>query len=87
MQFVFSRLYKRQFKKLPLDLQVKVMIRLDLFMQDETHPLLDNHQLRFEWQGYRSMNITGDYRVIFKKESDDMVRLEQVGTHHELYGS
>lgn len=87
MQFLHSRLYKKQFKKLPRDLQMKVMERLGLFVLDEMHPLLDNHPLRFEWQGYRSINITGDYRVIFKKELSDVVRLEQVGTHHELYGS
>lgn len=63
------------------------MERLELFTKDETHPLLDNHPLRFEWKGYRSINITGDYRLIFKKETDTLVRLEEVGTHSELYGS
>lgn len=86
MEFLYSRIYKRQFKKLPNDLQRKVMERLTLFMQDEMYPLLDNHPLRFEWKGYRSINITGDYRLIFKKETERMVRLEEVGTHGELYG-
>ncbi|MEK7068832.1 MAG: type II toxin-antitoxin system mRNA interferase toxin, RelE/StbE family [Patescibacteria group bacterium] len=87
MEFLHAPLYKRQFRKLPQDMQRKVMERLVLFMQDETHPLLYNHALRFEWTGYRSINITGDYRMIFKKVSETMVRLEQVGTHNELYGS
>lgn len=87
MEFSYSRIYKRQFRKLPQDLRYKVMERLELFMKDEMHPLLDNHPLRFEWKGYRSINITGDYRLIFKKESDLLVRLEEVGSHSELYGS
>ena len=85
MHFLHSRVYKRQFKKLPRDLQTKVMERLALFVQNEMHPLLDNHPLKFDWEGYRSINITGDYRVIFKKASETLVRLEAVGTHSELY--
>jgi len=87
MEFLYSRLYKRQFRKLPRELQIKVTQRLALFINDEMHPLLDNHPLRFDWGGYRSINITGDYRLIFKKVSDLLVRLEAVGTHSELYGS
>lgn len=87
MEFVYSRLYKRQFKRLPRDLQMKVMERLSLFVRDEMHPLLDNHPLGHQWTGLRSINITGDYRTIFKKESATLVRLEAVGTHHELYGN
>ncbi|MBI5470615.1 type II toxin-antitoxin system mRNA interferase toxin, RelE/StbE family [Candidatus Kaiserbacteria bacterium] len=86
MEFVHSRLYKRQFKRLPRDLQMKVMERLVLFVRDEMHPLLDNHALGHQWAGCRRINITGDYRTIFKKESETLVRLEAVGTHHQLYG-
>lgn len=87
MEFLYARIYKRQFKKPPPDLQQKVMQRLALFLSDEMSPILDNHPLRFEWKGYRSINITGDYRLIFKKESDMLIRLEEIGTHSELYGS
>jgi mRNA-degrading endonuclease YafQ of YafQ-DinJ toxin-antitoxin module len=87
MEFLHAPLYKRQFRKLPQDIQRKVIERLALFMRDEMHHLLYNHPLRFEWAGYQSTNITGDYRVIFKKASIAVVRLEQVGTHSELYGS
>lgn len=85
MRFVYTRAYKRQFKKLPREVQEKVIECLALFITNEAHPLLNNHSLRFEWSGYRSINVTGDYRLIFKKESRTLVRLEQVGTHGELY--
>ena len=65
---------------------MKVMNRLALFEQSERHPLLDNHPLKFEWEGYRSISITGDLRLIFKKYPADLVRLEAVGTNGELYG-
>ncbi len=87
MHFVYSRVYKRQFKKLPRDVQEKAIERLSLFIANEAHPLLKNHPLRFEWSGYRSINVTGDYRLILKKESRTLVRLEQIGTHSELYGA
>lgn len=86
MNFSYSPIFKRQFRKLPRGLQRKVMERLALFRSDERHPLLNNHPLKAEWNGCRGINITGDYRLVFKKESDALVRLEQVGTHSELYG-
>ncbi len=87
MRFIFAPRYKRQFRKLTDALQKKAMERLALFMQDEFHPLLGNHLLRREWEGCRSINVTGDYRMVFKKISEHVTSLEAIGTHHELYGS
>lgn len=32
---------------------------------DQYSPLLNNHSLTGKWRGYRSINITGDWRAIF----------------------
>ena len=56
-------------------------------MLDSSHPLLRDHKLNPPWEGYRSINITGDYRLIYKKLAPDVYFLRAVGTHHQLFGT
>ena len=58
--------------------------RRDIFLEDEFNPVLNNHSLRGKYQGYRSINITGDIRVIYKKERE-IVIFVTIGNHSELY--
>ena len=58
--------------------------RLKLFLEDSFHPLLNNHQLHGEWEGYRSINITGDLRAIFKVEEETAIFVA-IDTHTNLY--
>ena len=86
MEFAHSKLFKKQFQKLPPGVRQAAETRIELFKREEFHPLLNNHKLKEEFEGYRSINVTGDYRIIFKKETEFLVRLEQIGTHPQLYG-
>lgn len=54
-------------------------------MKDSTHPILNNHSVEKVFIDCRSINITGDYRAIFKKEEDGSVVFITMGTHSELY--
>lgn len=78
--------FERQYKKLPHDVQRKVGERLDLLVFNERYPLLNDHKLSPPYEGYRSINITGDYRLVYKKIGADTYYLRAVGTHHQLYG-
>jgi len=60
--------------------------RLRLFATDPFHPLLNDHSLRGEYQNQRSINITGDVRIIYEMVSQDVAKLIDIGTHSELYG-
>mgnify|MGYP001615158058 CR=1 FL=1 len=60
--------------------------RLELFSNDPFHPLLENHALRGEWKEYRSINITGDVRAVFRALDTERIEFVLIGTHHELYG-
>ena len=46
---------------------------------------LNNHILSGKWSGYRSINITGDWRAIFR-ETETGVYFIVLGTHSQLYG-
>ena len=87
MRLVPTRKFERQSARMLKDLYEKMRERLTLFVHEPFHPLLDNHPLRGKWRGYRSINITGDWRIVYEPLSDDMTRLIEVGTHHDLYGS
>jgi len=63
--------------------------RIALFRLDPFHPLLHNHILTGEYKGYRSINITGDWRALYveKKtiEGEIVIEFRLLGTHSQLY--
>ncbi|HXK38804.1 MAG TPA: type II toxin-antitoxin system mRNA interferase toxin, RelE/StbE family [Candidatus Paceibacterota bacterium] len=87
MQFKRHREFKRQYKKLNRDIREKFEERLHLLVSDDRHPLLDNHKLHHPYDGYSSINITGDWRLVYKKIGAETYYLRAVGTHHQLYGT
>lgn len=87
MRFSEHRVFERQYKKLSNELRKKVGERLAFLVADESNPLLDNHKLHHPYDGYSSINITGDYRLVYKKIDAETFYLRAIGTHHQLYGT
>ena len=77
--------FKKQFNKLTESRKRKFRERRDIFLQDEFSPVLNNHALKGVYQGYRSINISGDIRVIYRKSSGEIFFVE-IGSHSRLYG-
>jgi len=46
---------------------------------------LRNHALQGKHKGYRSINVTGDVRAIYKHIDSDTHYFVEIGTHSELY--
>lgn len=86
MRIARTARFAKQFQKLPNWLQERAVERAALLLEDPFHPLLHTHGLKGNYQGYRSINVTGDYRIIYQEERDTY-RLIAIGTHHELYGT
>ena len=78
--------FKKQYKKLPLHLQLQFDDRLQLFLTDPTAPQLRVHPLRGNYAGYWSMNVNGDLRALYIKRGDEIIIFALIGTHSELYG-
>lgn len=76
--------FKKNYKQLTDSQKKKFKERRSLFMQDEFNPVLNNHALKGKYLGYRSINITGDLRVIYKKELQDVLFVD-IDTHSNLY--
>lgn len=85
MQFEYSSAFRKRFRKLPVKIQAHVGKRLALLLHDEYHPLLRNHALHGEYVAYRSVNVGGDIRILYRKVDEDTYFLLAVGTHSELY--
>ncbi|HCS78861.1 TPA: hypothetical protein DIV55_03890 [Patescibacteria group bacterium] len=61
---------------------------ITLFAKNAHNPHLSNHALKRKYQGYRSINITADWRAIYqeKQEGNELVAyFVALGTHKELY--
>jgi addiction module RelE/StbE family toxin len=81
----FSKNFKKSLKKKDKFIQEKTKVRIRLLREDPTNFLLNNHKLYGEYEGYNSINITGDYRAIFKYLNDEQILFSDIGTHSELY--
>lgn len=77
--------FKKQFNKLTESQKRKFRERRDIFLQDEFNPILNNHALKGKYQGYRSINVSGDIRAIYRKSSEDIFFVA-LGSHSSLYG-
>jgi addiction module RelE/StbE family toxin len=86
MEPVLHKRFKKQFKKLPQKVQRRFFERVELFLKDRFHPLLNNHSVDSAYPGWRSINITGDYRALYEPTTEDAIVFMKIGTHSELYG-
>jgi addiction module RelE/StbE family toxin len=78
--------FTKQFKKLHPKIQKNFAPRLGLFLEDNYHPLLRNHELQGKYKNYKSINVTGDVRALYKEHGDEIIVFALIGTHPQLYG-
>lgn len=84
MDAYLHRTFLKKFKKLSPKIKGRFGERLDLFLTNSTDPTLNNHAVERVFPNCRSINITGDYRAIFKLENGTAIFIN-IGTHPELY--
>ncbi|MDB5245379.1 MAG: hypothetical protein JWN90_484 [Parcubacteria group bacterium] len=86
MKVLYEKRFEKQYLKLSRDLQDKADIRIRLFAHNPFDPILGNHPLHGKYQEHRSINITGDYRAVYRMLKRDIAVFVTLGTHSELYG-
>lgn len=77
--------FVKQWQKLPAKQQKQLFERLALFQKAPFDRQLRNHQLKGKYEGFRSIDITGDLRAIYRPVSADEAFFVAVGTHSQLY--
>lgn len=75
---------KRQNVRIRSSFKKKIL----LFSKDPLYPQLHNHPLREEWAGYRSIDITNNFRAIYSEKvegENEVAYFIAIGTHEQLY--
>lgn len=78
----------KELKKVNVRVRKSLKEAILIFSKDPYAPKLNNHPLKRDWKSYRSINITADYRAIYREiEEDDEITVYfvAIGTHEELY--
>lgn len=63
--------------------------RLEIFIKDPYNPQLNNHPLKRNYLGYRSIDITNNWRAVYSEKSENQETVAffvDIGTHRQLYG-
>jgi addiction module RelE/StbE family toxin len=77
-------------KKLDVRIRKQLKTKIILFANTPTSPELNNHALKREWEGHRSIDITSNYRAIYKEirlGKEVVAYFIAIGTHNQLYNS
>ncbi len=78
----------KELKKLDVRIRKSFKERIALFSKNLYNKLLNNHALGDPYGGFRSIDITADYRAVYEevKEEDEIIMYFVIlGTHKELY--
>lgn len=86
MKYHLHKSFVKSYRKLPKKLRKVVKEKLILFCEDLFIHELNNHALSGKYKGYRSINISGDYRAIYREIQKKEVVFVILGTHSQLYG-
>ncbi|MFW5853609.1 MAG: type II toxin-antitoxin system YafQ family toxin [Patescibacteria group bacterium] len=86
MQIVTDRKFDKRFKKQSAKIKKEFEKRIEIFLINSNHPILDTHKLSGgNLKGLWSFNLSDDVRVIFDKSQKDVIILIDIGPHSELY--
>lgn len=89
LKIEFSSKFDKKLRKLSPETIDTFKGALELFLENPDHETLRKHYLKEDYAGYQSINITSDYRAIFKEiktQRQIVVKFYTIGTHEELYG-
>ena len=85
MKIEYSKSFQKRAATVDAKIYKKLRERLQIFGIIPFHPLLNNHALTGEYLGCRSINITGDWRAIYRTKNPNIAEFLKLGTHSELY--
>ncbi len=86
MKIILHKRFEKRYTKLRPAEKEKFKARRNLFLQDPFDQVLNNHTLSGRYKGYRSINISGDLRAVYRMIDQDTAFFVAFGTHSQLYG-
>ncbi len=88
MRVFFDPKFYRQYKKVNVRIQNSVDACIRIFRKNSMDTQLNNHLLRDKYAGYRSIDITADYRALYEEVTigkETVAYFVTLGTHSQLY--
>lgn len=85
-EVTFHRSFLKLYEQAPEKIRSRFESRLKIFYLDPFDVQLNNHPLVGKWKGFRSVNITGDWRAIYLPLGEHHAKFYAIGTHSKLYG-
>ena len=85
MIVLFHKDFGKKYKKLSSKTQKQVDERIHLFKNNLYDTQLNNHPLHGKLIGYWSINITGNYRALYKSVGSEIFEFVDIDTHSNLY--
>ncbi|MEK7165217.1 MAG: type II toxin-antitoxin system mRNA interferase toxin, RelE/StbE family [Patescibacteria group bacterium] len=88
MKVFYDPEFLTKLKNVDVRIRHRVKDRMLIFSKNHHDPQLNNHSLKREYQGYRSINITADFRALYKEVDigdEKVAYFVLLGTHTELY--
>ena len=85
LRIEFAPLFNKQRKAAPLEIKKAFQDTLAFFIAEPDHPSLRNHPLKDKFAGVRSIDVTGNWRALYRRERERIIFVE-LGTHDQLYG-
>lgn len=85
----YSKEFNKNFKKVPKTIIEAFNNKIRIFERNFFDPFLNNHKLLGKYSGFRSINITADWRALYTykvEENTIIIVFKYLGTHSELYG-
>jgi len=85
----FADRFERQLIDVPDEIKEAFLDTLELFLDDSRNPFLRNHPLKEKFIGYRSIDISDNWRTGFRETNLGewaVITFHLIGTHEELYG-
>lgn len=84
-QIKFTKSFTKQFKALRENQKSRFYERLELFQNNPYDRLLRDHALKGKYVGYRSLDVEGDLRALYRTDGGVIIIFAFIGTHSQLY--
>jgi addiction module RelE/StbE family toxin len=85
IQIDFSKRFEKQLRKSPKHIRQAFRDKFEIFLSNKYALSLRNHLLHGKYAGSRSIDITGNWRVIYTEQNDGSIKFHVIGMHSQLY--
>ena len=86
MKILTHRKFDKAFSKVSPKIQIKFYECVEIFLNNQSDKRLRNHALSGNLKDFWSIDITGDWRLLYERIDEDTVMFLDIGTHSQLYG-